>query len=251
MSAIKEGYYYQKQFDCSCGVIAWSHRSRFEVVLKLIGDSPKRLLDYGCGDGTFLAMASDRLQQCEGVDVSDYMIKSCQTRFETVPNLDFSVVGDFDYEANWGTYDVVTCMETIEHCIEPVAEQVLQNIARLVSAEGKAIISVPIEIGPTFLLKLGIRRFAGMRDLSDYRDYEPYSLGNGLKMLFANSQTAIKRPINGLPDSPRYDTHYGFNWRAMRERLKEYFLIDETFFSPVGFLGVFFSSQVWFVCRPR
>ncbi|MFM7442205.1 MAG: hypothetical protein ACKO2V_27005, partial [Snowella sp.] len=59
------------------------------------------------------------------------------------------------------------------------------------------------------------------------------------------------RPVNGLPDSPRHDTHYGFNWRSMKERIQEHFIIDETHFSPLGFLGGFFSSQVWFVCRPR
>lgn len=250
MSGIKDGHFYQRQFDCNCGVIAWSHRSRFELALKLMGDSPKRLLDYGCGDGTFLAMAADRVQQGEGLDLSDYMINSCKTRLETFPNLKFSVVGNFDYESNLGAYDVVTCMETLEHCIDPDVEQILQNLARLVSPEGKAIISVPIETGPTFLLKLGIRRFAGMRNLSDYRNYESYSITNGLKMLFADSKTAIERPINRLPDLPPY-SHYGFNWRSMREHIKEHFIIDETHFSPLGFLGGFFSSQVWFVCRPR
>ena len=115
MGGIKDGHFYQRQFDCNCGVIAWSHRSRFGLALKVMGDSPKRLLDYGCGDGTFLAMAADRVQQGEGLDLSDYMINSCKTRLETFPNLKFSVVGDFDYESNLGVYDVVTCMETLEH----------------------------------------------------------------------------------------------------------------------------------------
>lgn len=247
MSGIQEGHYYRRQFECSCGVIAWSHSSRFKVALQLLGDNPQKVLDYGCGDGTFLAMAADRIQQGQGADVSTYMINSCKNRFANVPNLSFAKADELDQSYDQ-SFDVITCMETLEHCLEPTVEIVLKDLARLVSPQGKVIISVPIEIGPTFVFKQTIRWIAGKTSLPEYRDYEVYPVKDALRMIFANCETSIERPIYDNSDEPYYP-HYGFNWRAMRESVKQYFVIEKTSFSPLGFLGGWFSSQVWFICR--
>ena len=54
---LREGHYAAKQIFCRDSLIAWSHRRRFEVGLRLARRfSGKRILDYGCGDGTFLAL---------------------------------------------------------------------------------------------------------------------------------------------------------------------------------------------------
>ena len=50
--AVEQGRYYRKQPGSDSGVIAWSHRARFEVGLGLIGSS-RRLMDYGCGDSDY------------------------------------------------------------------------------------------------------------------------------------------------------------------------------------------------------
>jgi SAM-dependent methyltransferase len=141
-------------------------------------------------------------------------------------------------------------METLEHCTAPTIEVVLRDLARLVSPGGRVIISVPIEIGPSFLFKWVIRKVAAWRGLSDYRYYESYSVPNALRMIFAGRSMVLDRPIHGGPEAPCH-SHYGFNWRALRERVRNHFTIERTSFSPLGFLGGWISSQAWFVCRPR
>jgi SAM-dependent methyltransferase len=248
MSAITEGKYYQKQFGCDSDIIAWSHRSRFEAALRLIG-SPQKLLDYGCGDGTFLSMAADRVFAGHGTDIATDQIKDCQTRFADVQNIRFSTIAEIADPAHAGSYDLVTCMEALEHCPDPIVEVVLKDLARLVAADGRVIISVPIEIGPTFLLKLLLRKLAAIRGLSDYSYYESYSLSNALKMIWAKGDTILDRPVYGEPDAPSH-SHYGFNWRAMRERVREHLTVEQTLFSPLPWSGGWFSSQVWFICKP-
>ena len=58
---MKTGHYARKQLYGGAWLITWSHRRRFQLACRFAAQFPgKRLLDYGCGDGTFLAMA------CEG-----------------------------------------------------------------------------------------------------------------------------------------------------------------------------------------
>jgi SAM-dependent methyltransferase len=249
MNGVAEGHFYRKQLGCQSSIIAWSHRSRFRVGLHLLGPAVAKLLDYGCGDGTFLALAADQIQQGSGAEVVANQVLDCQKRLAAFANLRFCMIGDLRDASHDGGYDVVTCMEVLEHLPTPLVEDVLRDLARLVAPSGRVIISVPIEIGPTFLFKLVVRKIAAWRGLSDYRYYELYTLGNALRMIFANRTTVLDRPVYGAPEAASH-SHYGFNWRALREQVRDHFAIERTVFSPLGFLGGWVSSQAWFVCRP-
>jgi SAM-dependent methyltransferase len=248
LDPISVGHYHRKQLECKSNVIAWSHGARFKMGLRLLGPSPAKLLDYGCGDGTFLAMAADRIQQGWGADLAVDQILDCQARYDRLTNLQFSTIDALSDQRHQGAYDVVTCMETLEHCVPSVVEIVLRDLARLVSPTGRVIISVPIEIGPSFLFKLIIRKIAAWRGLSDYKYYESYTLSTAMRMIFAGKNTIVDRPIYGGEASPYY-SHYGFNWRVLRECVRNHLVVEKTLFSPLGFLGGYFSSQAWFVCR--
>jgi 2-polyprenyl-3-methyl-5-hydroxy-6-metoxy-1,4-benzoquinol methylase len=249
VDAVAAGHYYRKQLGCKSKIIAWSHRSRFRVGLGLIGSSVPKLLDYGCGDGTFLAMAADRIRQGCGADLAAGQTDDCRERLASFANLRFCTVSDLGNGTHDGAYDVVTCMETLEHCTVPIVEVVLRDLARLVSPGGRVIISVPIEIGPTFLLKTIVRRLAAWRGLSDYRYYESYTLRDTVRMVLAGRTTVLDRPVYGGAGES-FHSHYGFNWRALREQVSDHLAIERTLFSPLGILGGWVSSQAWFVCGP-
>jgi 2-polyprenyl-3-methyl-5-hydroxy-6-metoxy-1,4-benzoquinol methylase len=250
LQAEAEGHYYRKQLGCKSWLISWSHGARFRMALKLIGDCKgKKLLDYGCGDGTFLAFASERIKEGCGADIADDQLAGCKSRLADFSNLRFCTVNALNDPGHNAAYDIVTCMETLEHCVDPIVDVVLGDLLRLCKPGGHVVISVPIETGPTFLGKYVARKIAGMRGLSDYRHYERYTAKNALRMLFATKQTQLQRPVYGEDGAP-YHSHYGFNWRRLRERVRQRFLIEKTLYSPLGFLCGYFSSQAWFVCRP-
>jgi SAM-dependent methyltransferase len=216
----------------------------------LLGRGAAKVLDYGCGDGTFLAMAADRIGSGCGADIATDAIEDCRTRLAAFRNLHFCTVRDLADPSHDRAYDVVTCMETLEHCTAPAVEAVLRDLARLAAPGARIIISVPIETGPAFLIKLVVRKIAGWRGLSDYRHYESYGVGDALRMMFAGRATVLERPVYGAPEAPGH-THYGFNWREMRERVRSRLVLERTVFSPLGSLGGWVSSQAWFVCRPQ
>lgn len=247
----RPGHYHDKQLGCRSSIIAWSHAARFETARRLVGPGRVgKLLDYGCGDGTFLASVADRVGEGCGADVVTDQIADCSARLASITNLHFDRTEELSGPRHEAAYDVVTCMETLEHCTEPVVGRVLADLNRLTAPTGRIVISVPIETGPSFLLKYALRTLAGWRGLSDYRQYERYSLGDALKMLLGYSRSSISRPVYGSPGREHH-SHYGFNWRRLRERVRSALRLQQTRFSPLGWLGGAFSSQAWFLCRPR
>ena len=249
MSEIRQGHYYKKQLGCDSSVIAWSHRSRFAMALKLLGHDPVNVMDYGSGDGTFLSMASPTIGRGVGVDLAVDQIEDCRIRLASLRNLEFNALSALAAPHHVAAYDRVYCMETLEHCTAPVVDVVLRDLARLVSPAGRVIISVPIEIGPTFAAKYVLRSAAALRGLSDYKFYERYVFSDAIRMTFAGRHTALSRPVHQDKDGESH-SHYGFNWRALRIIVSRFLVVERTLFSPFGFTGGLMSSQAWFVCRP-
>jgi 2-polyprenyl-3-methyl-5-hydroxy-6-metoxy-1,4-benzoquinol methylase len=246
---VADGHYASTQLGSKNKVIAWSHQSRFVKALSLIGNDVNTLLDYGCGDGTFLVLAADRVAEGHGCDVDANQIENCRTRLSTYKNVTFYVNDELSGPDHKGEFDVVTCMETLEHCTDEVVEIVLSDVARLVAPKGRVIISVPIEVGPSFIAKQSIRAIARRQGASSYQLEERYSASDALKMLFARRGTYVERKLLGEPPMTGH-SHYGFNWRRLRERVAAHLEIERTLFTPLGALGGWVSSQAYFVCRP-
>jgi len=250
---IEEGNYAKKQIFCKNQIIAWSHSSRFQTtqrLLKKYADSNSKLLDYGCGDGTFLGKVSNLFPEAVGTDISPQHITDCQKRFSGVPQVSFCLIDDLDSEQYRSYFDIAVCMEVLEHCVSDSVEKVISNLKRLVKSDGIILISVPIEIGPSLLIKQITRSVAGWLRQGDYdKSIEPHTRIEFLKMVFATKSTSIERPTYG--DNFRYHGHKGFNWRSLRYELGKKIEIEQTFFSPLGSLGGFVSSQVFMICRNR
>ena len=249
-AAVEDGHYYRDQIGSSNKVIAWSHTSRFMKALSLLDAAESSILDYGCGDGTFLAMAADQVKAAHGSDIDANQIEGCRERFANLANVSFSVIGDLADPKCDGSFDVVTCQETLEHCTEEIVEIVLADLARLVAPTGRVIISVPIEIGPSFVLKQSIRALAARMGNSSYHMMERYSAKDAAKMVFAGRSTVVERPLYKVDGAEGY-SHFGFNWRALRERVAHHLELERTEFTPLPQLGGLVSSQAWMLCRPR
>jgi len=250
------GVYARKQLFCKDCIVAWSHGSRFRLGRKLAEPlAGRRLLDYGCGDGTFVALVHDLFPNAVGADLDHKQTEDCARRFASLSGLTFLLterLADRQYDGN---FDIVFCMEVLEHCTEEVRARVLHDLHRLVWADGTVIISVPIEIGPSLVGKQVVRTLAGWRKLGDYQYTEHYTCRELWKMIFAGPRTAIDRPVyraDFIPGQPTfYHGHKGFNWSALLLQVRELFHVRRLRFSPLGWMGGLFSSQAWFLCQPK
>ena len=256
---LKSGDYARKQIYCPSGLVRWSHGSRFELARALAAQhAGGRLLDYGCGDGTFVAMVHAGFAESVGIDVDPKQVGECQARLGHLPGVRFGVTPPAGSrlpgsasQLPAGAWNVVTCMEVLEHCLEDERRRVIGELRRLVHPSGAAIVSVPIEIGPSLPGKHLVRMIAGLRGLGDYRHRERYS---PIEMIRSTAGLAIARtPVEGDgPDGPyRYYGHKGFDYRDVGRELSQHFTIARRIYSPMPALGPLLNSQAWFVCVPR
>jgi len=248
-TALREGHYAAKQIFCKDRMIAWSHRRRFDTGLTLAQQfGGRRLLDYGCGDGTFLAMLSatpGRPAEAVGAELDDDQILDCRTRLGDRAGFSFVSIASLDSPAHHGRYDVVVCMEVLEHVVE--LDPVIDRLWRTLAPDGILLVSVPVETGLPLLVKQAVRCIAGWRGLGDYPGTSPYSWSEYGASVFAGSRPHLTRPIYG-ERTPFHD-HKGFNWMALRDRLAQRFDIGRVVASPVSWLGPHLATQVWFVAR--
>lgn len=252
--AIAEGHYAKKQLACKDRLISWSHRSRFRTGLRLAKKfGHGRLLDYGCGDGTFVAMLAGGLDnsvtEIVGVEIDDGQVADCQHRLGSLHRTVFKRIDQIDTGIDAGTFQTVFCMEVLEHVVQQ--EMVVARLERLLSSNGKLVISVPIETGFPLLVKQAVRRVAGWRNMGDYKFSASYTLGEYRASLLAGANQHIPRLELGADSGSPYFDHKGFNWMVLRKALTERFILERTISSPLSWLSPHFASQAWFVLRKK
>jgi SAM-dependent methyltransferase len=252
---LREGAYARRQLFGGFRLLRWSHGSRFRVARELVqAHAGGRLLDYGCGDGTFLQMVRDLFPQAVGAEVDRALAAEAAARFAGQPGLRFVHTGELAGEPD-GSFGVAVCMEVLEHCTPDAADRVVADLRRLVAKDGTIVISVPVETGPALVGKQLYRALAARRGLEGYAERETYSPAELARMLVAGSGTTIERPVyhSRFPSGEAnvYHGHKGFNWRVLRRRLARDFVVRRTLFSPVPLLGPLLNSQAWLVLSPR
>jgi len=253
---LEQGHYARKQLFSKNAIVAWSHRRRFALARELAAVAAGgALLDYGCGDGTFIALAHDLFRESTGTDVDVEQLRDCGRRLSAVPDVRFASLDQLRHPDCDGRYDAVVCMEVLEHCPSDLQPHVLADLARFVRSHGVVIISVPIEIGPALAVKQAVRAAAAATGLAEYDSRERYRISEFMRMLLARDTSQIERhatiTINAHGDSVRYHGHKGFNWRMLARVIESTFVIERRLYSPVPFTGPWLNSQVWFVCRKR
>ncbi|HEV3139772.1 MAG TPA: class I SAM-dependent methyltransferase, partial [Vicinamibacterales bacterium] len=197
LDAVKNGHYAAKQIYCKDRVIAWSHRRRFETGLRLASMfRGGRILDYGCGDGTFLALlcaSADRPSSAVGAEIDDAQVDDCRARFGHLPGVAFDHIDALDGDAHRGAYDGVVCMEVLEHVV--ALDAIIDRLHRVLAHAGTLIVSVPVETGLPLLVKQAARRVAGWRGIGDYQGTSPYTVREYVASVFAGRASHIVRPI--------------------------------------------------------
>jgi 2-polyprenyl-3-methyl-5-hydroxy-6-metoxy-1,4-benzoquinol methylase len=249
---LESGDYARKQIFCPSRVVAWSHGSRFRLAARLAASVGRggRLLDYGCGDGTFIALTHGTFAEAIGSDIDEAQLSECRRRLAQLSHVSFTCAAELERQTHVDAYDVVTCMEVLEHCPDMERTRVLRLLRRVVKPTGRVIVSVPIEVGPALVGKQVFRAIAAWRRQGDYRYRETYSPRELLAAALARPRLVRAEYEVDTPQGRfRYCGHKGFDWRILEREIRAEFIVEERRFTPLPALGALMNSQVWFVCR--
>lgn len=121
-------------------------RHRVRKVLELWTPGPEdRVVDLGCGWGTFDFALADRVGEMVGVDFSERSIEICHRRLEEDPreNVRFlrADAGDTGLEA--GVWDVILAADLFEHLYPDDSERVACEAFRLLRPGGRFVTWTP------------------------------------------------------------------------------------------------------------
>jgi len=251
--SISNGAFAKKQLFCRNRLISWSHRSRFGIGLELGRKfAGKRVLDYGCGDGTFLGIlmsGCERPLKAVGAELLFANVEDCRRRLCSNTDLKFVVNESLYKPEHKNAYDAVFCMEVLEHVVD--VEPLFRFFEKLLAPGGKLLVSVPVETGLPLVVKQTVRRVAGWRRIGDYPGTGSYSVTEYCRSILAGRRQHISRPVLNDGSGVPFHDHKGFNWMALRESMSRRFIIERTLSSPLTWLTPHLASQVWFIGRAR
>ncbi len=119
-------------------------RQIHKVVFPFLPGGAQRYLDIGCGFGGCLVAFGE-----QGMEVSGIEVDPQRMEFSRINCRDFQIraglftlsVLEDHIEDRLGTFDVITCMDVIEHVLD--VPKALQNMARLLKPKGILILEIP------------------------------------------------------------------------------------------------------------
>ena len=183
------------------------HTYPLQIVSKLLKeDRYQNVIDIGCADGILLPTLSKNYKKVYAIDIQTdffpyilkYKLKNLILKKMDVQKMNFKD----------GFFDLSLCLETLEHVKNP--EKAIQEIKRVLKKDGIGIISVPIEIGGSLLLKQSGRLLLGYG-----LDYEG---GYTLRELF--NASILKKPNKVWHQE--HLGHRGFDYRDIMGYLQDH-----------------------------
>ncbi|MEQ9569233.1 MAG: methyltransferase domain-containing protein [Longimicrobiales bacterium] len=121
-------------------------RYRVERVLAIATPSPEdRVVDLGCGWGTFEWVLGGRVQEMVGVDFSERSIELCRERLarDPLPAVRFVRADAGDTGLEGGAYDLVICADLFEHLYPDDSARVAREAFRLLRPGGRFSVWTP------------------------------------------------------------------------------------------------------------
>jgi 2-polyprenyl-3-methyl-5-hydroxy-6-metoxy-1,4-benzoquinol methylase len=101
----------------------------------------RTLLDYGCGDASFLKFFLSKGYQCSGTEYDPLLVKKLK---EQNPSASFYTISEFWKDTKQVNYNFIHLGDVLEHLEKP-REFLLQAAAKLDSTKGVLLVEGPLE----------------------------------------------------------------------------------------------------------
>ena len=158
-------------------------------------------LDVGCGAGLLTEPLARLGARASGIDASPELIDVAR-RHAAAMGLDIDYRAG-DVQELEGRFDLITCMEVIEHVADPAA--FVQALARRLAPGGLLILSTPNATGWSKLLTITLAEGLG-RIPKGTHDFAKFIAPERMKLLLADAGLNC-RDVEGIAWSPTRGLH--------------------------------------------
>ncbi|HEU0207970.1 MAG TPA: class I SAM-dependent methyltransferase [Candidatus Udaeobacter sp.] len=118
------------------------HEAKFRLIQRVAMPSAQdRVLDAGCGSGTISQFLSLYSREAIGMDSNPSAIAYASDAYKR-PNLHFRL-GQFEELTNDKPFDIIYCIEVIEHLYENQVKDVLSVFHKLTKPGGRLFLTTP------------------------------------------------------------------------------------------------------------
>jgi 2-polyprenyl-6-hydroxyphenyl methylase / 3-demethylubiquinone-9 3-methyltransferase len=167
----------------------------------------KTALDVGCGAGLLAEPLARLGADVTGVDASAELIAVAREHARAVAvEVDYRAADVLDIE---GRFDLVTCMEVIEHVAEPSA--FVGALAKLLASGGLLILSTPNQTGWSKLMMITVGEGLG-RIPRGTHDFAKFIAPERMKVLLADAGLKCL-DVEGIAWSPTRGLHLSDDMR--------------------------------------
>lgn len=216
-------------------IMNWVHGAHIREALKHADlDKGKSILDAGCSDGELLIRANGNYSFAVGADHNPQSLQTLLGRMnsDSTPLCLQSDIRNLPFQQE--SFDVVCCLETLEHV--DGEQQAIKELKRVLKKEGTLIVSVPIELGLSILLKQGVSTlcFGGYRGSYSWGELWNATIGN---------LDEIERP--------GFSQHKGYDYRQTLAFIKEEFSHVQCVGLPFRWFGAYFNTQFMMVAKEK
>ncbi len=198
----------------------------------MMKDKKLKVLDIGCGlSKAFEVLSKTVSLEYTGIDYKSRHMEVALDRYGKYENFKYINEPIQDYYDKIARFDVIICLETLEHIRESDVTRIIENISK---ARPKLFIcSVPNEVGPIVWIKNVGSFLIGWKRHKEYSWYETFKAG-----------------LYMLDRIPRHTTeHKGFDWRWLAQTIRVNMSITKIHRSPGNFLPSILSPSVIFECK--
>jgi 2-polyprenyl-3-methyl-5-hydroxy-6-metoxy-1,4-benzoquinol methylase len=136
-----EAGYYDRVYRRGRGTQWFWHEHRFRTVAALLPQPCHRILDLGCGPGTFLGNLGSAFRYGLGIDLATTQIEYAQRTYSR-PNLEFRAADVRDFVGG-EPFDAVVSIEVIEHLPPAETQPFLRTLHYLLKPGGTVILTTP------------------------------------------------------------------------------------------------------------
>ena len=219
------------------------HSRRLVDALAMARDlAPRVIVDYGRGDGALCLFAAEIWPRARIICFEPAPQMATEARLLLARTPQAQVVGD-ETALPGGVVDLVFCTEVFEHLPPTESNRALDEIARILRPGARAIIGVPIEVGPPALAK-GV--FRALRRPGEF-DARPEVVARSLV-----GRPPRRRPAAEISPGRAYFPHHaGFDHRPLFRAIADRLALERRTGSPFSLLPAWLNSEVYLRARRR